>query len=156
MNRQLLDVVLGQMKEGLRAGEPIGDLKIAALFALGSQLEAIFYYLGHEFSSKFDVHPANKPDLIVKQLQDISTKFHIGTIQPTQQTDQQITFTLANGYSTRFVKSDQLRTQNTFCSFEAGLFAGLVEKMTKNHVFAQEINCKCQGKPACEFMVVFA
>ncbi len=156
MNRQLLDIVLGQMKEGLRAGEPIGDLKIAALFALGSQLEAIFYYLGHELATKFDVSPANKPEPIVKQLQEISAKFHLGTIQPTQKTDQQITFTLANGYSTRFIKSDQLHTQNTFCSFEAGLFAGLVERMTKNHVFAQEINCKCQGKPACEFMVVYS
>ncbi len=155
MNRQLLETVLSQMKEGLRAGEAIGDLKIAALFALGSQLEAIFYYLGHELASKFDVNPANKPDKIVQQLQDVSSKFHLGTIQPTQQTDQQITFSLANGYSTRFIKSEQLHTQNTFCSFEAGLFAGLVEKMTKNHVFAQEINCKCQGKPACEFMVVF-
>jgi predicted hydrocarbon binding protein len=156
MNRPLLETVLTQMKEGLRAGETIGDLKIAALFALGSQLEAIFYYLGHELASKFDVNPANEPDPIVRQLQDICAKYHLGTIQPTQKTPQQITFTLANGYSTRFVKTDQLRTQNTFCSFEAGLFAGLVEKMTKNHVFAQEINCKCQGKPACEFMVVFA
>ncbi len=156
MNRPLLETVLNQMKQGLLAGEVIGDLKIAALFALGSQLEAIFYYLGHELASKFDVNPANKPDAILQQLQDISAKYHLGTIQSTQKTEQQITFTLANGYSTRFVKTEQMRTQNTFCSFEAGLFAGLVEKMTKNHVFAQEINCKCQGKPACEFMVVFA
>ncbi len=156
MNRPLLEIVLNQMKEGLLAGETIGDLKIAALFALGSQLEAIFYYLGHELASKFEVNPANTPEIIMRQLQDISDKYHLDTIQPTQQTPQQITFSLANGYSTRFVKADQLRTQNTFCSFEAGLFAGLVEKMTKSHVFAQEINCKCQGKPACEFMVVFA
>ncbi len=155
MNRALLDTVLNQMKQGLLAGDVIGDLKIAALFALGSQLEAIFYYLGHELAAKFDVNPAKTPDPILQQLQDISAKYHLGTIQLTSKTAQQITFTLANGYSTRFVKSDQLRTQSTFCSFEAGLFAGLVERMTGNHVFAQEINCKCQGKPACEFMVVF-
>jgi len=156
MNRPLLETVLNQMKESLLEGESIGDLKIAALFALGSQLEAIFYYLGHELASKFEVNPVTQLDLIPQQLQELSVKYHLGTIQLTQKTPQQITFTLEDGYSTRFLKTDQMRTQNTFCSFEAGLFAGLVEKMTKNHVFAQEINCRCQGKPVCEFMVVFA
>lgn len=156
MNRPLLETVLNQIKQGLLAGGAIGDLKIAALFALGSQLEAIFYYLGHELASKFDGKPASKPEEILTQLQEIGKRYHLGTIAPLQMTPQQITFTLADGYSTRFIRTDQLRTQNTFCSFEAGLFAGLVEKITKNPAFAQEISCKCQGKPVCEFMVMFA
>ena len=156
MNRPLLETVLNQIRQGLLTGEAIGDLKIAALFALGSQLEAIFYYLGHELASKIDVHLASKSKPIMEQLQEICLRYHLGTIEPVKATDQQITFTLANGYSTRFIRTDQLRTQNTFCSFEAGLFAGLVENMTKNPAFAQEISCKCQGKLVCEFMVMFA
>ena len=42
-----------------------------------------------------------------------------------------------------------------FCSFEAGLFAGLVEKITGKHCFAQELECKLQNKsPNCKFMIV--
>jgi predicted hydrocarbon binding protein len=148
--------MLTQMKENLEAGLSIGDLKIGALFALGSQLEAIFYYLGHELASKIEVEPTKDVDQVFAQLVNLGEVYNIGTIESIEQTNQQITFRLINGYSTRHIHPEKLQTQNTFCSFEAGLFAGLVEKMTSNHVFAQEINCACQGKSACEFMVVFA
>ncbi|HMF32110.1 MAG TPA: DUF2507 domain-containing protein [Candidatus Lokiarchaeia archaeon] len=156
MNRPLLEAMLTQMKENLQEGNSIGDLKIGALFALGSQLEAIFYYLGHELASKIDVESTKNVDEVIAQLIDLGQKYNIGTIEIIENTEQQITFRLLNGYSTRYIHPETLQTQNTFCSFEAGLFAGLVEKMAGNHVFAQEINCTCQGKPACEFMVVFA
>ena len=49
-----------------------------------------------------------------------------------------------------------IKTEGSFCSFEAGLLAGLVEKMTNNHCFAQEVDCSLQsGKDHCEFMIVF-
>ena len=47
----LLSKILGQMKNFLKNGKDIGNLKISALLSLGHQLEAIFYYLGHELGT---------------------------------------------------------------------------------------------------------
>ena len=54
MNRILLEQMLEKMKKLLKDGKNIGELKIGALFALGNQLEAIFYFIGHELGSKLD------------------------------------------------------------------------------------------------------
>ena len=51
MDRQLLSKILTQMRRFLKEGKAIGDLKVGALLALGHQLEAIFYYLGHELGT---------------------------------------------------------------------------------------------------------
>ena len=62
MDRQLLSKILTQMKNHLKVGKEIGDMKVGALLALGHQLEAIFYYLGHELGTFLNI----------KQGQDVS------------------------------------------------------------------------------------
>ena len=39
---------------------------------------------------------------------------------------------------------------------EAGLFAGIVERITGKYCFAQELECRLSGKEAhmCKFMIV--
>jgi len=49
-----------------------------------------------------------------------------------------------------------IRTKGSFSSFEAGMLAGIVEKMTNIHCFAQELTNALEiGKDYCEFMIVF-
>ena len=78
MNRKLLEQMLSLMADSLINGENIGDLKIGALYALGSQLEAIFYFCGHELASKLEVGKSSKMDEIAKLLGDVSEKYNVG------------------------------------------------------------------------------
>ena len=55
MDRQLLSKILSQMKKHLKEKKEIGDMKVGALLAFGHQLEAIFYYLGHELGTILNV-----------------------------------------------------------------------------------------------------
>ena len=71
MNRILLEEILSKMKTNLQNGEKIGDFKVGALFALGSQLEAIFYYVGHELGSKFEIEHAENIDSIISNIKAI-------------------------------------------------------------------------------------
>ncbi|MFW9987722.1 MAG: hypothetical protein ACFFC3_03625 [Candidatus Odinarchaeota archaeon] len=49
-----------------------------------------------------------------------------------------------------------IKSSGSFCSFEAGLLAGIVEKLSDRHCFAQELGCSLQtGENYCEFMIVF-
>jgi predicted hydrocarbon binding protein len=49
-----------------------------------------------------------------------------------------------------------LKTKGSFSSFEAGMLAGIVEKMTNTHCFAQELSSALEtGNDYCEFMIVF-
>ncbi|GAB4326988.1 MAG: hypothetical protein Kow0069_33740 [Promethearchaeota archaeon] len=155
MNRQLLEEMLNLMAKTLKEGGDVGDLKIGALFALGSQLEAIFYFCGHELASKLEVGRASSNEMksVVNALKDAATRYHLGELVPLRVESSSVTFELRDCSSCR--KLVGVSTETTYCAFEAGLFAGLVEKITGgDHAFAQEIVCKCQGHPACQFMVV--
>ena len=72
-------------------------------------------------------------------------------------TDEEIVQLKLKGHSSiKDLINKGIKTEGSFCSFEAGLLAGLVEKMTNNHCFAQEVDCSLQsGKDHCEFMIVF-
>lgn len=154
MDRILLEHMLSKMRTGLKNKEDIGNFKIGALFALGSQLEAIFYFVGHELGSKFEVERENDIDKIIEKLKQITQEYNIGEFVLDEKTDDHITFTLKNCNSCKDFPTD-FSSKSPFCSFEAGLYAGIVEKMSNKHCFAQEIACKLQsGVGDCQFMIV--
>src|SRR6056297_1935228 len=140
MNRILLEQMLKKMKELLKDGKNIGNLKIGALYALGNQLEAVFYFIGHELGSK--LANDNVADNIVDGLRDISEQYHVGDFNLVEDNlPQAITFTLKNAQSSRYMDppADKTNVPSGICSFEAGMYAGYVEKITGKHVFAQQL-----------------
>ena len=155
MNRILLEGMLKKMKILLENGSNIGDLKIGALYALGNQLEAIFYFIGHELGSTMDEDSFKKTKL-TEALQNVTEKYHLGTFHLVEENNDHITFGLEKCSSCKDIDIPQINIQPGFCSFEAGLFAGIVEKMTGKHCFAQELECRLSGIEAsmCKFMIV--
>lgn len=156
MDRLLLSQILKEMKARLLKGDEIGDMKVGALLALGHQLEAIFYYLGHElgtFLINYETKDINKiPELLKKAISD----YNIGEIESMESTSELIQMKMKGHSSVKDLINKEIKTEGNFCSFEAGLLAGLVEKMSDIHCFAQEINCCLQtGEDSCEFMIVF-
>jgi len=156
MDRQLLSKILLQMKSYMSNGKNIGDLKISALLSLGHQLEAIFYYLGHELGTILDTSKINDVLKIPEALKNAISKFNIGTIEITESSSEIIQLKMKGHASSRDLIGKGIKTQGNFCSFEAGLLAGIVEKMSNIHCFAQEMSCCLQaGGDSCDFMIVF-
>ncbi|MFX0076178.1 MAG: hypothetical protein ACFE96_12095 [Candidatus Hermodarchaeota archaeon] len=156
MDRQLLSKILVQMRKHLKAGKDIGDMKVGALLALGHQLEAIFYYLGHELGTHLNVEPIEDVNAIPQELKEKISEFNIGDVEITESSDEVVQMKLKGHSSIKDLINKGIKTEGSFCSFEAGLLAGIVEKMTNIHCFAQEVDCSLQsGKDHCEFMIVF-
>ena len=67
-----------------------------------------------------------------------------------------ISFSLKNTTSNIDIDTPpaSVKVPGGFCSFEAGLYAGVVEKLTGKHCFAQEIENRLQGNPMDKFMIV--
>ncbi|MFX0018087.1 MAG: hypothetical protein ACFFBT_06740 [Promethearchaeota archaeon] len=156
MDRQLLSKILTQMKNHLKGGKEIGDMKVGALLALGHQLEAIFYYLGHELGTILKVEQGQDASKIPDLLKEIISEYNIGKVEISESSDEIVQLKLKEHSSIKDLIGKGIKTEGSFCSFEAGLLAGIVEKMSNIHCFAQEINCCLQtGKDYCEFMIVF-
>ncbi|MHA1149659.1 MAG: hypothetical protein ACTSR8_15595 [Promethearchaeota archaeon] len=156
MDRQLLSKILGQMKSHMMAGKDIGNLKISALLSLGHQLEAIFYYLGHELGTILDINKVNSIDQISQGIIDACAKFNIGEVEILESTQELIQLNLKGHSSSIDLIGKGITSEGSFCSFEAGLLAGIVEKMSNIHCFAQELNCCLQTDgDRCKFMIVF-
>jgi predicted hydrocarbon binding protein len=156
MDRNLLSKILTLMKQYLKEGKSIGDLKLGSLLALGHQLEAIFYYLGHELGTTLEAKKCEEVVKIPEELKKLVLEYNIGEILIKEATDEIITLNLKNHSSTRDLIGKGIKSGGNFCSFEAGMLAGIVERMTNIHCFAQELNCSMQtGEDSCEFMIVF-
>ncbi|MFX0057074.1 MAG: hypothetical protein ACFE85_01185 [Candidatus Hodarchaeota archaeon] len=156
MDRQLLTKILAQMKKHLKEGKDIGDMKVGALLALGHQLEAIFYYLGHELGTTLKVTQIDDVKNIPEELQKIIKEYNIGNVEITDSTDEIVQLRLREHSSIKDLINKGISSKGSFCSFEAGLLAGIVERMSNIHCFAQEITCCLQkGDNYCEFMIVF-
>ena len=156
MDRQLLSKILAQMKRYLKEGKEIGDMKLGALLALGHQLEAIFYYLGHELGTILGVDEVKDVAEIPTVLKAVLNEHNIGEAIITGHTEEIIQLKLKGHSSIKDLIGKDIQSKGNFCSFEAGLLAGIVEKLSNNHCFAQELNCSLQsGADSCEFMVVF-
>jgi len=156
MDRQLLSKILAQMRKNLKEGKAIGDMKVGALLALGHQLEAIFYYLGHELGSTLKIKPVKDIYQIPDELNRIINEFNLGSVEITESTDEIIQLKLKDHSSIKDLIKKGIKTTGSFCSFEAGLLAGVVEKLSDRHCFAQELGCSLQtGENYCTFMLVF-
>jgi len=163
MDRQLLSKILAIMKSRLLEGKEIGDMKVGALLALGHQLEAIFYYLGHELGTFLKVDTIKEVSNIPDALMRAISEYNIGEMSITESSGEIIQLRLKGHSSSKDLVNQGITTKGNFCSFEAGLLAGLVEKLLSGvtnldnvHCFAQEINCSLQsGEDFCEFMIVF-
>lgn len=156
MDRQLLSKILAQMKKNLKEGKDIGDMKVGALLALGHQLEAIFYYLGHELGSILKIKPVKEINEIPNELERIITEFNLGAVEIIESTEEIVQLKLRDHSSIKDLIKKGIKTSGSFCSFEAGLLAGVVEKLSDRHCFAQELGCSLQtGENFCEFMIVF-
>jgi predicted hydrocarbon binding protein len=154
MNRILLEQMLKKMKILLEQGEDIGNLKIGALYALGNQLDAIYYFMGHELGGVLDIEESDSSQ-ITHTLGQLSRKYHLGEFYAIEENDEHITFELGECNSCKDIGTSSLQIPQGFCSFEAGLFAGMVEKLTGKHCFAQELECRLQGDvDRCKFMIV--
>ncbi|MFW9969223.1 MAG: hypothetical protein ACFFDF_03420 [Candidatus Odinarchaeota archaeon] len=156
MDRQLLSKILAQMKKNLKDGRDIGDMKVGALLALGHQLEAIFYYLGHELGSILKIKPVKDISEIPDEIERIIMEFNIGKVEITESTEEIVQLKLKDHSSIKDLIKKGIKTSGSFCSFEAGLLAGIVEKLSDRHCFAQELGCSLQtGENFCTFMIVF-
>ena len=157
MNRILLEQMLQKMRSFLIKGKNIGDLKIGALYALGNQLDAVYYFVGHELGSTIESGREIIVDtsILIETLKNFSEKYHLGTMIIEEYNDEHITFDLEDCPTCKEIEVPSTDISQGFCSFEAGLFAGLVEKITGKHCFAQELECKLQNKANnCKFMIV--
>ncbi|MFX0003751.1 MAG: hypothetical protein ACFE9C_15985 [Candidatus Hodarchaeota archaeon] len=156
MDRQLLSKILVQMKKNLKEGRDIGDMKVGALLALGHQLEAIFYYLGHELGTILKIKPVKDISQIPDEIERIITEFNLGKVEITESTEEIVQLKLKDHSSIKDLIKKGIKTSGSFCSFEAGLLAGVVEKLSDRHCFAQELGCSLQtGENFCTFMIVF-
>ena len=156
MDRQLLSKILMHMKSHLKEGKEIGDMKVGALLALGHQLEAIFYYLGHELGTILNVRQIKEVNEIPDELKKIVHDYNIGELEIKESSGEIVTLNLKGHSSHKDLIGKGINSEGNFCSFEAGMLAGIVEKMSDVHCFAQELNCSLQtGKDSCEFMIVF-
>jgi predicted hydrocarbon binding protein len=156
MDRQLLSKILVQMKKNLKEGKDIGDMKVGALLALGHQLEAIFYYLGHELGTTLKIKPVKDVTQIPDELKRIINEYNLGKVEITESTEEIVQLNLRDHSSIKDLMKKGIKTTGSFCSFEAGLLAGVVEKLSDRHCFAQELGCSLQtGENYCEFMIVF-
>ncbi len=156
MNRALLSQILKEMRERLLKGEEIGDMKVGALLALGHQLEAIFYYLGHELGTFLPTREEKDPTKLSGALEKVIQEYHVGEVLMEKNTQEIIQMKMKGHSSVKDLVDKGIKAEGNFCSFEAGLLAGMVEKMSGIHCFAQELNCSLQtGKEYCQFMIVF-
>ncbi len=155
MNRILLEGMLKKMKLLLKQGENIGDLKIGALYALGNQLDAIFYFIGHELGSTIEEdYPEDQK--LYETLEENTKKYHLGQFHLLEENKDHIIFGLEECSSCKHIEIPAKMKIQGFCSFEAGLFAGIVEKITHKHCFAQELECRLSNPDTkmCKFMIV--
>ena len=157
MNRILLEQMLQKMRSFLKEGKNIGDLKVGALYALGNQLDAVYYFVGHELGSTIEGgrEIISDTSILIETLKKFSAKYHLGNMIIDEYNDEHITFDLENCPTCKNIDVPSTEISQGFCSFEAGLFAGLVEKITGKHCFAQELECRLQKKAKnCKFMIV--
>ena len=126
------------------------------MLALGHQLEAIFYYLGHELGTILNAPQVDDIKKIPEELKRIITEYNIGEATITESSDEIVQIKLRGHSSVKDLIGLDIENPVNFSSFEAGMLAGIVEKMSNVHCFAQELSFNLQkGSDYCEFMIVF-
>ena len=89
-------------------------------------------------------------------LSEIINEFNLGEMEIIDSSDEIIQLRLKGHSSIKDLLNKGIKTEGSFCAFEAGMLAGIVEHMINIHCFAQEVDCGLQsGNNYCEFMIVF-
>ena len=143
MNRILLEEILKRMKINLENKKDIGHLKVGALYAIGSQLEAIFYFIGHELGSKLIETSESEAEDLPKLLADVAEKYELGVFNVKEADDDHIVFSLGNCKSSEDIcvcniKVDYVLQLEPF-------IRRLVEKKTKKHCSRKNKHVKSKG-----------
>jgi len=93
---------------------------------------------------------------IPNALSEIIKEFNLGEMEIIDSGDEIINLRLRGHSSIKDLLNKGIKTEGSFCAFEAGMLAGIVEHMINIHCFAQEVDCGLQsGNNYCEFMIVF-
>ncbi|MHA1669882.1 MAG: hypothetical protein ACTSV5_04795 [Promethearchaeota archaeon] len=112
--------------------------------------------MGHELGTILKVRQVKEASQIPDGLKDTIKDFNLGDMEIIESSDEIIHLKLRNHSSIKDLINKGIKTEGSFCSFEAGMLAGIVEHMVNIHCFAQEIECGLQsGNNYCEFMIVF-
>jgi len=112
--------------------------------------------LGHELGTTLEVKAVKDVTQIPNELKKIISEFHLGEVEITENTEEIVQLRLKEHSSIKDLIKKGIKTTGSFCSFEAGLLSGVVEKLSNLHCFAQELGCSLQtGENFCEFMIVF-
>lgn len=98
----------------------------------------------------------NEVEKIADVLKEIISELNLGEITIEESSDAIISLNLKGHSSSKDLIGKGIESEGNFCSFEAGMLAGIVEKASNIHCFAQELSCGVQsGKEHCQFMIVF-
>jgi len=112
--------------------------------------------LGHELGTILKVKQLRETTQIPDGLREIVKEFNLGDMEIIESSDEIINLRLKGHSSIKDLLNKGIKTEGSFCAFEAGMLAGIVEHMINIHCFAQEVECGLQsGNPYCEFMIVF-
>ena len=98
-------------------------------------------------------------DDIATSLVNLSKNYNIGELEIIENSlPQSITFSIYGAQSSQDIDppKDKTHIPSGICSFEAGLFAGYVEKCSGKHCFSQQLESKVGGDPKDKFMLVFS
>ena len=112
--------------------------------------------LSKAMSQPFFPYPFDHLKAKINYSSDCPISFNIGSVEITESTEEIVQLKLKDHSSIKDLIKKGIKSSGSFCSFEAGLLAGIVEKLSDRHCFAQEIGCSLQtGENYCEFMIVF-
>lgn len=107
-------------------------------------------------STILNTNQVKEVEKIPEELVKVVSKYNIGEITIKESSAETVLLELKGHSSIKDLIGTGLKTEGNFCSFEAGLLAGIVEKMSNIHCFAQELSCGLQkGEDHCQFMIVF-
>ncbi len=93
---------------------------------------------------------------IPEALKQVAEEYSIGDITITESTNEIIQLKMKGHSSIKDLIDKGIKSKGSFSSFEAGMLAGIIEKLTNIHCFAQELSSALEtGNDYCEFMIVF-
>lgn len=112
--------------------------------------------MGHELGTILNVKQLKDTSQIPEGLRETIKEFNLGEMEIIESSDEIINLKLKGHSSIKDLLGKGIKTEGSFCAFEAGMLAGIVEHMVNIHCFAQEVDCGLQsGNDYCEFMIVF-
>ncbi|MHA1876656.1 MAG: hypothetical protein ACTSUC_09470, partial [Promethearchaeota archaeon] len=95
--------------------------------------------MGHELGSILKVRQLKEVSQIPDGLKETIKEFNLGDMEIIDSSDEIIQLKLKGHSSIKDLLNKGIKTEGSFCAFEAGMLAGIVEHMVNIHCFAQEV-----------------